>query len=382
MEDLSQQPDDENESEFEYVDDDDAEFEDEEDGDTQLENEIDPDFDEDAFNDADDDFNDDGIDDWGDDDVDDINNDNNIMSGAKSSAFEQMIPSITSQCINSNCDEINMIPLFAAASDLKSRSRIGAMVAIRVCNLTNINPTQLEVWGITPEYPFIALRFEFGSFFLNEAKIPNVKCGMVRKLSSDEKLIQFRLSWTIEERLKNQIFTNSEWPPKDIKMKKIPNASTINDLMESSAKEYALCLEALNKYKGNEQQALSCLLDTKMAKKLSKNLPSVSSCQAQFSDIMNKISRDSMEEKSENTNSKSLSDEYKEAKDSSKIQQISEMYAMPFEAAKIAFDTLGYDEAVEQLTQNDIKQSYNEMAKNLAPTIKTKKENGFLRNLF
>merc|ERR1712154_78644 len=174
-----------------------------------------------------------------------------------------MIPSITSHCINSNCDEINMIPLFAASSDLKSRSRIGAIAAIRVSNLTNISPTQLECWGLKPEFPFIALRFEFGPFYLNEAKLPKVKCGMLRSLRSDEKLFPFRLSWTIEERLNNQILTNNEWPPKGINMKNIPNASTINDLMESSAKEYALCLFALTRYKNDEQMALSCLLDTK-----------------------------------------------------------------------------------------------------------------------
>ena len=133
MTDLSQQPEDENESEFEYVDDDDEEFEESQnEKDTQVTNEIDSDFDDDAFNDADDDFNDFDDDDWGDEEVDDINNDNNIMSGAKQSQFEAMIPSITAKCINSNCDGINMIPLFAASADLKSRSRIGAMVAIRV----------------------------------------------------------------------------------------------------------------------------------------------------------------------------------------------------------------------------------------------------------
>ena len=102
---------------------------------------------------------DDGDGGWGDDDeVADINGDEAIMSCAKEKLFETTIPSITTKTLSSNCDEVNMIPLFAAAPDLKSRSRIGAMVAIRVANLTNITTDQLEVWGLTPEFPFIALK--------------------------------------------------------------------------------------------------------------------------------------------------------------------------------------------------------------------------------
>ena len=100
---------------------------------------------------------------------------------------------------------------------------------------------------------------------------------MCRKLASDEKLHAFRLSWTIGERLNNSLLTNKEWPPKGIDMKEIPQASAINDLMESSAKEYALCLQALRKFKGDDQQALSCLLDEGQAKKLEKDLPSIAS---------------------------------------------------------------------------------------------------------
>lgn len=122
----------------------------------------DGDFDDggdDEFDDGDDGWNDGGDGGWGDgDDVADINNDDNIMSGAKQNQFESTIPEMTDSSINSNCDEINMIPLFAATPDLKSRSRIGAMVGIRVANLTNITTDQLEVWGLTPEFPFIALK--------------------------------------------------------------------------------------------------------------------------------------------------------------------------------------------------------------------------------
>eukprot|EP01084_Bolivina_argentea_P071794 130449_1 len=212
----------------------------------------------------DDDWGDDG-DGWGDDDCGDINNDDNIMSGAKSNQFEATIPEMTAQAINSNCDEINMIPLFAATPDLKSRSRIGAMVAIRVANLTNITTDQLEVWGLSSAYPFIALKFEFGPFYLNEAKVPKMQVGMCRKLSADEKLHPFRLSWTIEERVNNSMLTNKQWPPNGIDMKHIPQASSINELMESSAKEYAVCLEALRKYKNDVQLALAALLDEAQA---------------------------------------------------------------------------------------------------------------------
>eukprot|EP01083_Nonionella_stella_P289886 986463_1 len=358
----------EEEFEEDYTNDDDPAFED----DNNDGFEDDPEnaeFDDgnDEFDDGNDEFED-GDDDWGDEDeLNDINCDANIMSGAKSSQFESVIPEMTSKSINSNCDEINMIPLFAAQPDLKSRSRIGAMVGIRVANLTNITSDQLEVWGLTPQYPFIALKFEFGPFYLNEAKVPKVEVGMCAKLSPDEKLHPFRLSWTIEERLNNAKLTNKEWPPKGIDMKDIPKASTVNDLMESSAKEYALVLQALKKYKGDEQQALTCLLDSNQAKKLMKNLPSIASCEAEFADIMSKIST-KPEEKSDwnnsnNTNNKkSIQDEYKSADDSTKIQQISEMYGIAFEAASLAYSALGYDEAVDKLSDISMRNQYIDMA--------------------
>ena len=135
----------------------DGEFEDEEepqqDGaqeeDFNEEDNLFADDDDGAFDDADDGDFDDDDGGWGDDadnaDIADINNDDNIMSGAKQNQFESTIPEVTTASINSNCDEINMIPLFAASPDLKSRSRIGAMVGIRVANLTNITTEQLEV---------------------------------------------------------------------------------------------------------------------------------------------------------------------------------------------------------------------------------------------
>lgn len=119
--------------------------------------------DDDGFGDVDDaEFDDNDGGGWDDDDdAVDVDGDDGIMNAAKSNLFESSIPEITEKAIRSNCDEINMVPLFAAAPDLKSRSRVGATVAIRVENLVNITTEQLEVWGITPEYPYIALKVEF-----------------------------------------------------------------------------------------------------------------------------------------------------------------------------------------------------------------------------
>eukprot|EP01083_Nonionella_stella_P001411 4058_1 len=323
----------------------------------------------------DDDWGDDG-DGWGDDDCGDINNDDNIMSGAKSNQFEATIPEMTAQAINSNCDEINMIPLFAATPDLKSRSRIGAMVAIRVANLTNITTDQLEVWGLSSEYPFIALKFEFGPFYLNEAKVPKMQVGMCRKLSADEKLHPFRLSWTIEERVNNSMLTNKQWPPAGIDMKDIPQASCINELMESSAKEYAVCLRALRKYKKDVQLALAALLDEAQATQLAQSLPSVHSCQAQFGDIMNTISRVEEQEQS-------VEDEYKDVADATKISQLCEMYNIAYAAASLAFTVLGYDDAVDKLADPSVRVEYTTMAAaDNDENENRKKKTGFLSSIF
>ncbi len=83
-----------------------------------------------------------------------------VSSNAKEDNFpiNDRIPSVTSNAIYSNCCEVNMIPLFAAMPDLKSRSRVGAIVALRVSQLSNITPKQLQVWNITSGYPYIALK--------------------------------------------------------------------------------------------------------------------------------------------------------------------------------------------------------------------------------
>jgi len=310
------------------------------------------------FGDDDDGFGDDDGG-WDDDEaVDDINGDEAIMTGAKSSLFESAIPDITRQAIMSNCDEVNMIPLFAASPDLKSRSRVGCMVAIRVENLSNITTEQLEVWGLTPEFPYIALKFEFGPFFLNEAKVPKVQVGMARSLNPDEPLKAFRLSWTIEERLRNTKLSNEEWPPKGIDMKHIPIASAVQELMESSAREYALCLEALRKCHDDQTEALNLLLDGSRSDKLDQTLPSVHSCEAQFSDIMSKVSTTKKKQKK-----KALIDQLQEAGDREKILQMVDMYGISTDAAVLAYQALGYEEAVDQLSIVDRRQHWEEMVR-------------------
>jgi len=328
-----------------------------------------------------DDDDEDGGGGW-DDDVADLNSDQAIMSNAKENAS---IPTITTSTLSSNCDEINMIPLFAAAPDLKSRSRIGAMVAIRVANLTNITTDQLEVWGLTPEFPFIALKFEFGPFYLNEAKLPHVEVGMVRSVDAEAKLHAFRLSWTIKERINNALLVNAQWPPKGIDMKETPDAGAINDLMESSSREYALCMLALQKAKGDDGQALNLLLDEAQTHKLLQQLPSVQKCRAEFGDILSKIStekkaaRDAKRAKG----TKSLMEQYADVDDQVKIRQISEMYALSIEAAMLAFAALGYDEAIDKLCDADLRAQYEAMADVSQTTSpqSTRKKN-FLGNFF
>lgn len=98
---------------------------------------------------------------------------------------------------------------------------------------------------------------------------------MTRTLDKEEPLKAFRLSWTIEERLNNAKLSNKEWPPKGIDMKTIPSAAAVNELMESSAREYALCLQALRKCNDDQAEALNLLLDGSRSDKLERELPSV-----------------------------------------------------------------------------------------------------------
>ena len=83
-----------------------------------------------------------------------------------------------------------------------------------------------------------------------------------------------RCTRTIEERLNNNTLSNKEWPPKGIEMKDIPNASAVNELMESSAREYALCLLALRKCHDDQTEALNLLLDASRSDALERDLPS------------------------------------------------------------------------------------------------------------
>ncbi|ETO20146.1 hypothetical protein RFI_17071, partial [Reticulomyxa filosa] len=72
--------------------------------------------------------------------------------------IDNKIPTVTVEAITNNCVEINMIPLFSAVPDLKSRARIGAVIGIKIEKLSNITQEQLEVWNITPEYPYIGIK--------------------------------------------------------------------------------------------------------------------------------------------------------------------------------------------------------------------------------
>ena len=104
-----------------------------------------------------------------------------------------------------------------------------------------------------------------------------------------------------------------------------------------------------------------------------------------FSDIMSKISTKKEEEKTlynnnNNKNKKTLADEYKNANDQTKIHQLSEIYNVSIEAAILAYQSLGYEEAVEQLAKPDMRLQYEEMSgsNNKKKSTKT----GFLKSMF
>ena len=161
------------------------------------------DDDDDGFFDGDDDDEDDdfweggggggGADDWGDADEDGHKAKGFGEGPTSDFAIRHDIPEVTFEAITNNCVEVNMIPLFAAVPDLKSRLRIGAVLGLRIDRLSNITDEQLEVWNITPEFKYIAVRMVFDPFYLNEAKLPRIEVGMTRSLSVTEKMVCFCL---------------------------------------------------------------------------------------------------------------------------------------------------------------------------------------------
>ena len=82
---------------------------------------------------------------------------------------------------------------------------------------------------------------------------------------------------------------------------------------------------------------------------------------------MSKISTKQEDEKSSawSVPKKTLQDEYKDANDQTKIQQLSEMYNISLQVASCAYSSVGYDEAVEQLASEEKRIFYAEMAGNI-----------------
>ena len=110
---------------------------------------------------------------------------------------------------------------------------------------------------------------------------------------------------------------------------------------------------------------------------------------------MSKISTKQEDEKSSawTVPKKSLQDEYKDANDQTKIQQLSEMYNISIQVASCAYSSVGYDEAVEQLANEEKRIFYAEMAGNIngnnnnnnnnnQSTTPKKKKDGFLKSIF
>ena len=257
------------------------------------------------------------------------------------------IPSGTSRSIRNSIKEINMLGLFCGISELKSRARIGALLGIKIAELLSkqlVSREQLEVWGIDyKKYSFIVLKFEFGPWYLNEIKPPNVSVGLSDKLEWDNNisLKSFRLAWTIGERCKNSLFmSNNNWKP-DINRKTFmsnieDNTSTANKidkicgLMESTHHNYSICLQALLKSKFDSDSALNLILDnvSKLEKTVDENTRSEKFYQAikQFDYCLYKVcgatvdvemetssSEEEEEEKTNNGNKNNKNDRHEES---------------------------------------------------------------------
>jgi hypothetical protein len=255
-----------------------------------------------------------------------------------------------------------MLPAFAAVPDLKARSRIGAVLGIRIDKLSNITDEQLEVWNITPDYNFITLKLEFDPYFLSEAKVPRIQVGMSKELSVTAPLEGFRLSWTILERAKNVVLSSAAWPPEDIKMDAIPDASAVNDLMEMTGAEYAVCLKALKKAGGDKATASAFLFDEKQKKKLMKSLPTPEECRKKLKGIIQSISGAVAHKRVGEDAGEDWMVKFAKAPPKKQAAQLSRAFDMTKAGARCALKELGYDKAVVQLSSAESRSFFESMA--------------------
>lgn len=159
-------------------------------------------------------------------------------------------------------------------------------------------------------------------------------------------------------------------------MNQIPDTSAINDLMETTQKTYAQCLDALKKNKNDVTKATEQLFNlnednndnsnssSKKKKKKSKYYDNID-LQAAKRRFLFKLKESSakVDPMSNNnaTEKQKKKNWLKSAQNSTKSQktrQLAEVFNIEYEAAKLAVDALGYDLAAEQLTDDAVKLQY------------------------
>lgn len=208
-----------------------------------------------------------------------------------------------------------------------------------------------------------------------------MKCGICSELSASADLKPFRLSWTIKERCNNTLLNTNHWPC-DIQEQNIaiPDANKIAELMESSQQEYALVWEALQKCHNSVDEALNLMLDESNVKKLRKRLPSITVCNAEFLEIMSKVST-----KSDADHALHMKDNwrqnYNDADIISQIEHISQMFGMSSTAAALIIQDVGYDTAVAHLEDPEVVQNYITRVEN-GEQPNTNNNNNNDRNMF
>ena len=218
---------------------------------------------------------------------------------------------------------------------------------------------------------------KFGRWYLHEIEPPTIEIGATNHVSDvGIELEPFRIAWTLQDRCKNAFFCATDWH-QNIKMNQIPDTSAINDLMETTQKTYAQCLDALKKNKNditktteflfnlNEENDNSNSSSSKpKKKKKSKHYDNVDlqSAKRRFlfklKESSAKVDPMSNNNATEKQKKKNWLKSAQNSTKSQKTRQLAEVFNIEYEAAKLAVDSLGYDLAAEQLTDDAVKLQY------------------------
>merc|ERR1712154_339502 len=228
------------------------------------------------------DFNEDNDDEFGDDNggwsdgdaaVDGFGGDEDLNIKKQQETVKKAVPQETKKAINDNIDEINMLPMFCGVPDLTAPA---CLLGIKIKQFEGISKDQLAVWGLS-DYQYIGVRLKFGRWYLHEIEAPSIEIGCCDNVSDvGIELEPFRIAWTLQDRCKNAFFCAADWH-QNIKMNDIPDSSKLNDLMESTNRTYAQCLDALKKNKFDvtktSEYLLSVVDDTTSSSTSNNNKP-------------------------------------------------------------------------------------------------------------